>query len=255
MIKFVETVDVKKDDILAEIGQTLETRFAFLTKDKDGNYTNAHPFVKCRDFLGDALAAQTEKTTKSIYGFTFKGNEQSFLDDKMRLVIKYPTEQIAENTVKNVSKIHNIETIVGKIAKTKITVVPDDTKLLIIEGSKFWLKSIFLVSLYTYLIKCLGYKLTKLSNIFEDILEIGTSCGNEYDYAKDTHPTITLLLPKLRKIHKDLPNVSGWKNGTVITIIHNNSGFVSTIKWNKHASYLNENTLYQRINTILSGDK
>ena len=36
-----------------------------------------------------------------------------------------------------------------------------------------------------------------------------------------------------------------------INTIHNYSGFVSTIVWNNHLNYLNNNIIYQRVNTIL----
>lgn len=250
MIKFKETVDVKKDKALAEIYQNLSTKFAFVDKDNNGVYTNAHPFVQCRDFLGDALLAQKEKKRKSIYGFTFDGKTQHFLEDKTRLVILLPNATTLENTLNNLGMLHELENIVGGICKTKISRIKDNPSMLMVVGSNFWLKSIFNISLYSYLIKCLGYSLNHNQNIFENMLEIPGN--NEYKYAKQTYPNIMKILPKLKNVNKKLPSVSGWlKNNNDIYTIHNYSGFVSTIAWHKHTNYLDNNIIYQRVNTIL----
>lgn len=235
---------------LAEITQNMTTTFAFV-KRLGRDYTNAHAFVMCRDFLGDVIAAISEKKTNYIYGFKFNGKNDTILQDKFRVVIRCPNAESKQNMLKNLPRLHEMEALVGKITKTTITQIEDGDNLntVYVVGSKFWLKSVFNISLYTFMVKSLGYELADDMDFFKAIGKttyVGTDwAGNlkvrqtvEAEYATAVGPQVMKLLPKLRKLHKDLDTVHGYHKGANVSTIHNSSGFRSLLSYKIGANKL-----------------
>lgn len=229
---------------LVEIPQDLNSTMAFVKKLSPTTYTNAHDFVKCRDFLGDAFIALDTKTTKSIYGFSFNGKIDTFLTNKLHLVMCLPNEDTYSNMLQHLTHLHEIESKVGRISKTKLTLLSlDETggKFMVrVEASKFWLKSVFNISLYTFLLKSLGYTLDKTLPFLEAIGNtsvVKVRWDNttyiistvEADYIKAVGHKLVKILPYLIKINKDLPTKHGYDTVVDISTLHNRSGFVSIL--------------------------
>jgi len=70
---------------LSEEYQKLGFEFAFMS----ANYEQCHTFVKCRDFLQDAVLWQLEGKKKSIYNFIYDPAKQPPIDlEKMRMLVR-----------------------------------------------------------------------------------------------------------------------------------------------------------------------
>ena len=93
---------VKYKTTYSEIGQDLDVRMSFVKLTEDKQYVNAFNFVKCRDFLGDAMDALLNKKKNSIYGFVFDGKKDTFIADKMTLILQIPSKIKFEDIKANV---------------------------------------------------------------------------------------------------------------------------------------------------------
>ena len=211
---------------LSEIGQSLIVRMAYVHKELDGTYTQLHNGVKCRDFLGDALWATQQKLDVYIYGFSFKGTKEAIDLDKTRYVLDF--EDCRDNKaffIKNLPLLHEIEAQ-HNLVRTRIYQVKDQPNKLIVEGSKFWLKSVFNVSLYTFLFKAMCYQYKNINYWFNELESFG---GTESSYAKQIQSVWPFYLKYLKKINRGTFNVTG-RNLTLPSEIgscHNYCGFVS----------------------------
>lgn len=212
---------------LAEIGQDIVLRMAYVHKEQDGTYTQLHDGVKCRDFLGDAVWATQQKIKINIYGFTFDGKKKPIDLDKMRLVLDFSScEYNKKAFLNNFDIVHRIEER-HKLPKTRIYSVKDNKNKYILEASKFWQKSVFNVSLYTFLLKCMCYEYINLANWFA---EIKPRNNNEGRYASQVSKIWDFYIKNLKQINRGAFNATG--NETLlepmqISQCHNYCGFVS----------------------------
>lgn len=254
-MKFVQSVF---KDQLAEIGQQLNIRVAFVVQRKDGHYTNAHPFVKCRDFLGDTLYALETKQSFSIYGFKFNPKVQSIYSKYTRFVWEFPNKEAFINFKTQLHRVNDYEKV-NKLRKTTFKIVKTDKKKIyvITTGSNFWKKSVFNISLYTFLLKSLGYKLdpqlSLLAAIEQTTVQYTTWDGtvqqrrtNEADYASKAGAKLHTVLVKLRAVNKNLPSVIGTKDEYTTHNVHYHCGFVATIT----ETYYYENKLKDNLKTL-----
>jgi len=238
-MKFVER---KFKQNLAEIGQTLNMEFAFAYRRSTGVYSNSMPFVKCRDFLGDALSAVEDNKTKAIYGFSWNPQKQKMYKNKLLLAIKFPTVGHRQTFSKNFEDFGwaSLEPRCG-VSFGKVTVLDDTTILL--EAPKFWKQSVAAISLYTYCLKCFGYDLD-VTKPFEDAVRDSTVVVKKWDGTQKEQRTLEAtymlevvtkfqsFLINLKKLTKDLPKVHGQSEmDSDISTVHNRSGFVACIRW------------------------
>lgn len=229
------------DSYYAEIGQDLLVKMAFVIKKDANTYTNAFDFVQCRDFLGDALDALTTKTKNSIYGFTFNGQKQTFLNNKMTLVLSLPVDAVDIDTFKqNLERLNLIEKKL-KLLQTKIVVeqTEGDFNYVVTTASKFWLKTIYNVSLYTFMLKCCAYNLDTKQDFFVAISNtfVTKKLYNgklvkkntvEADYARSILTKVDFIFKHIKKFTKlCTTNTHGFINKVNINTKHNNAGFVS----------------------------
>ena len=238
-MKFIKSTFKNK---LAEIGQQLEVRMAFVHTTKDGHYTNTHPFVNCRDFLGDTLDAIEQKRSNSIYGFTFNPKIQQIIHSNTVLVLEFPNDETYKNLLNNIHYLHDVEQR-NKLRKTTVRFMEKNAGKLyaITTGSNFWLKSIFGISLYTFMLKSLALKLDVNKDFLNAIADskvnyttwdgkVAERATNEASYANQVYQTLPKLLYKLRALQRGIKSVSGWDTAN-ISVVHNQSGFVSLCSW------------------------
>lgn len=230
--------ETKTKTILAEIMQTLDMKMAFVKRQKDGSYTNIHPFVKCRDFLGDALHAVQDKKKVSIYNFHFDGTKKSMYKRKLMLAVQFPnqeTKNIFNNNfpmaMTDLEKQCGVDT--GNFLNTT------DPLTVIVVAPVFWQKSVAAISFYTFMLKCCGYKVDNPANMLQSVqqtkAEVKSWDGTvrmlsttEAAYAKQVNYGINLFVKNIKKLTARLPTVHG-QDTTNISSIHNNSGFLSII--------------------------
>lgn len=226
---------------LNEMGQQLDTKFSFAHKEEDGSYSNTMPWVKCRDYFGDALHAVQTSTKQGIYGFSFNPKKQPFDTDKCRLLIKFTNEESYNAYLKNYNhfkkELRPLTSNVGygTIHKT------DDPLVLLVVANPLWQQSVMNISWFTYVHKCLSYPNLDHNKSFYDnmcnhryvskdwqgnMIERNT---NEQGYIKDKKNQLEVYLKHIKAINKDLKFIHGWDVPKGISIIHNSSGFSSML--------------------------
>lgn len=225
---------------LAEIQQTLDVKFAHVIRQKNGTYTNVHPFVKCRDFLGDVLHSVQINKSVGIYGFNFNPKKQKIYKNKLMLAIKFPTQESFNNFYNNRDKVYYfILHEMGLLSKESLITwcYKSAEQLVILEAPKFWKDSIAALSFLTFLIKCASYKLDPDKSLLEAIKDVKVEKKYwdgqtklvptlESDYLHDNLP---IFYKNIKKLTKNLKTVSG-QDTESINQVHNYSGFYSVCK-------------------------
>ncbi len=154
MKKIIKVKKYEKTASLGEIYQKSGLVYAFLSAPRDGT-AQCHPFVKCRDFLHDAVRAAVNNNKVSIYGFKYDPNEDPKIDLKRtRLLLRYPDLEVKKfATIINtaVKLLHHYENMMGLKVKTSIYKSTDGDY--IVTSSNVWLKSPILTSTFSLLFR------------------------------------------------------------------------------------------------------
>lgn len=199
---------LSKTNSLAEIFQSLDIKFAFVNK----NMEQVTVPAKCRDFLGDCIFSRRYKKEVSIYSFTYDYKEKPF--DDCRFSLKFPDSSSMNNFINNINYLHEKEKQAG-VSLTKIFET-DQKNTLVVQGSNYWINSVWKVSLYTFYLKVISYKtLASVQNP-----------ENEY-LSKLTPEKEAAMLSKIKGRKLDhFPDLGTNK-------VHNYHGFYSMIRWGK----------------------
>ena len=197
-----------KTNSLCEIFQSLDIKFAFVNKSMEQVTVPA----KCRDFLGDCIFSRRYKKAISIYSFTYDYKEKPF--DDCRFSLKFPNSESMGYFLNNINYLHEREEQAG-VSLTKVFET-DQKNTLVVQGSNYWINSVWKVSLYTFYLKVISYKtLASVQNP-----------ENKY-LAKLTPEKEAALLASIKGRKVDhFPNLSTYA-------VHNNHGFVSMITCGK----------------------
>lgn len=157
-IKHVKWFNYKNS--LSEIYQHFGMVFSFA---KIGDtIEQSHPWVKCRDFLHDAVRTALTGKKSSIYGFTYaKGVNPDIHTDKTVLLLSEPniTDPKSFRKILNngIRLINHYENLIGESLSTirKVSGEPEGKHkhVWLIEGPKFWITAPYLISLYTLLLR------------------------------------------------------------------------------------------------------
>lgn len=249
MLKQVEVS--KQNNSLAEIGQTNKTEFALCRYDavKD-QVIMCHQFVHCRDFLGDAIVAVESNRDMEIYGFQFNENNPRPSSENTELLLRLPDGCLA-NLQKNLQILKDIEDVMGwnKTYAEEVKVTGEKQAIVWVCGDKKWSQAGVAFSLYTFLLKCMTYKIKDPANWIE---EIRVSKGTEAAYCNAEY--LNWLFINLPTLVDKYPTFSGFKDQKKMDVnkIHNYIGFHSlrNVLWEKQPpSYIAD--LYKT--HILSG--
>ena len=130
--------------------------FALLSKD----WKQVCPFVTCRDFLQDAVAALVTKKKKSIYSFTYDpANAIPIHMDSLRLLVTNSNDSsFGDKIPACVEFVQKVEAKLG-IARTRVRQCKNPPRkyarcgVFMFEASRRWLISPPMISLYTLLIR------------------------------------------------------------------------------------------------------
>lgn len=222
MLKIVHPTRQMK--YLSEIGQSLVVKFSFAKVDGE-NAHRLHEWAKCRDFLGDAVFSKAMKTKADIYNFCCDPDVWQIEDKHTLLLLNFPTKVSRDAFLANYEHIVGEVEKLNKIAKTTVETTDDELTLLV-KGHKYWQRTIWLISLYSFLLKasCYPYK-----NVVEWRQEIVAKGVTESSYALRLQKNWDGVISKLKKVSSTFKDVSGYDfklfNGTV----HNSSGFVAIL--------------------------
>lgn len=229
----------EKNSGLAEIYQDVQMKFAFcrLTKTTPGKakVEQLHPWILCRDFLGDALFATHHKCGYGIYGFSWDGSKSLIPTDLTYLLIKHHSK---EELLNNLKVIHHFEKTV-RWKRTKIVdlnMTHSGKPLFLVISSKKWVSSTPLISLYTMLWRLSPNKIKEDETVDQFIERCSTISGNDGSYLKrikDFQEKMGLkkhifytILKHNRTIFSDCYK---YASGDVPGRVHNNNGILSLV--------------------------
>lgn len=246
MPKLTKVQWFKNPQSFAEIYQQTGTVFAFASLQEDG-LTQCHEWVKCRDFLPDAIRSQMTGKQCSIYGFTFdpKNNPNISLDKIKMLVSNGGLEKLGipafKEKIKSGLKLLNHFEDIADVPKTKVIKVDESGQkkyeaVFLFSGPPMWLSSPFLVSMYTFLIR-LGDKELEFTDNTElekglkslvDKQEEGKLNDNDACYLKNSWNKMKLIVENRSELFPEKNNVHDvyWKEYS-ISEFHNVSGLNS----------------------------
>lgn len=241
---------------LEEIYQSVAMKFAFASFDGAGNILQTHPWIKCRDYLHDAIRTQLTGKIADIYGFMFeKGKNPDINLNKTELLVSQQNisnvEEFQTNITKALKLINFYEDLVG-VENSSIRKVEADIKrkynhVWLFDGPKFWITAPHLISMLTFLLR-LGCKLPDNCTEKEPMevlkaINDRNESDNDGKYLKSCWERLELLIK-----HHELLVQGGELEGfsdiyyedTVISDFHNRSGVVSTCKCNTWSTELNK---------------
>ena len=233
---------------VSEIYQQVNVQFAFLTSPKEGD-RQCHDFIKCRDFLHDAVKAHLNKNKWQIYGFVYEhGKNPPVCMEAMNMLVRMPggksKEKAFRNLIKNSMKLlYHYEDMM----KVERSLVTDDydaqgNPVAIFKGDSIWMKSPFLVSAYTYLIR-MGDKELKFKNntalvkLYKEELAKRQKAGkmdNDMIYLKDIWNKLDIVLKNVNKLfdlEKNEVDPIYFDKKVQTNTFHNNCGIQSLCRF------------------------
>lgn len=205
-----------------EIMQSLSVKFSFVKKDGD-TFTEMFAPVKCRDFLGDVLHAEHTKTKFSIYGFSYDGTTQKIDDDMTRLVMLFPSEDTKKIFQSNMWILAEIEEEAG-LFNAKFYDVEESPSVLIVEAPSFWQKTIWKISLFSFILKAMCYKY-ETNDWITELRKMGvTESKHMNQYDPENKLNIVLW-----NLHHD------WTEGIYVNPkdVHDDNGIFALLKRNQ----------------------
>ena len=183
---------------LSEIFQSLDIKFALLSKDNE----QVHAPAKCRDFLGDCLWSKQTENAVNIYNFRYNYiTDKKFDDTKLKLSLKFPDGKSLNYFMKNLSYLHKKEAI-AKVKKTKVCKTKDKDTLVVI-ASKYWMQHPWKLSLYTFYLKQISYLIpTNLQLPEKSYLEVLRNQGTEFFMLKQIKKKTNVWFDNVHDAHE-----------------------------------------------------
>lgn len=152
----IGNIELHSDKSLNEIYQQVAMRFAFCSVKREKGKLSVkqlHPFVLCRDFLSDALWATVSRKYVSIYRFEFDGAEKQIDLHEMHMLVRFTKAQAFHNALRI---LNYYEQRIPSWKKTRMVILPKkhkDQSVALFIGSKRWLSSFPILSLFTLLVR------------------------------------------------------------------------------------------------------
>ena len=265
MPKAIKVEWYKDDKDLNEIYQRTQIQFAFMTAPKNGN-KQCHPFVLCRDFLHDAVKCSWLKTGCVIYGFSFDFDKNPPIDLKqMRMLVTKKTIEDSEETdfhdkMKiSLSLLNHYENMAGWTKSKLYRIKDDNVKAWLFIGSNMWLKSPFLVSMYSFLIRLgdkynviKGFKDNKdLNERLKKISELKNEGGdNDIHYIKTSWNKLDKVIQHRNKLFFEKEKPDPVFKTSSINRFHDKAGILSLCRYETPDPILNT-----KARKLLGGDK
>jgi hypothetical protein len=225
----------------SELYQSTGFKYALLSSPNSGA-KQCHGWVKCRDFLNDAVRNQLTGKTDSIYGFSYNNGTNPAID--MRC-----TRLLVKRDVRTKNEASSVETKqmmlcalnilrcferAGKIKPiTRLFSVKSNPDIYVFLGAADWMQSPFLISLYTFLIRLGAKKIefTTQEELHKKLEEITKKCveNNDHDisYLKITLPYLMKIINNRSILGYIKKDGSHLMEKQPISYFHNCTGIVS----------------------------
>jgi hypothetical protein len=229
---------------LSEIYQSTGFKYAFLSSPKDGS-KQCHGWIKCRDFLNDAVRNQIANRKDSIFGFSYNPGDNPPIDlSAMRMLVKRDVKEKGENIAAETKEMMLSAFSIlrfferhGKIKPiTKLYTIADNPDIYIFVGASDWVLSPFMISLYTFLIRLGAKKISfktkdELSSALKKVAELPHTYGdNDINYLKTVLPYIEKIIIKRNLLGFKTKDGAHLFEKAGIDTFHNNTGIVALCK-------------------------
>ena len=216
----MEIIKDYQNSDLNQISQQITILFSYSYQIDENTIRQTSQPALCRDYFGDFIWAEKYNKAKfDQYGMIIDNKKAPLDPNWTSLLLNFPCVDMYNKFKTGIYFLHDIENK-NNLPLTTITEVADLT--LQVRGDKFWTKSIFNISLYTYLLKVCTFE----KNILEVLITTGY---REKQYFKQVKNKWEFITNNLQDILNHTDGVSGWENeeNRNIGIIHSQSGFTS----------------------------
>ena len=223
---------------LNEVYSSNQWKFSFLAK----NGEMAFQWVMCKDYLHDAIHAQIYNKQISVYGFRFTPGVNPPINlNKVQLLMMHDDNRRDWELKRAVELVHLFESYMGikKTTLSKIAYKVDEVHTVkpayLVEGSKIWLKSPQLLSLFTLTLR-MGHLYpegttfpTTLRDFLVDIRKTRETNNHVQIYKSilqkcKSNSTFLYFLRSRNKIFNKEQEVYYWFPSGTETTYHNYSG-------------------------------
>ena len=253
--KVVEFEPYKKTRYCEEY-QPTGFHYAFLSTDNK----MCHHWIKCRDFLQDALRNQLTGRADAIYSFHYKPGRDPKVNTKRTMIlvrkIPVPETEIAKKDFKEMMKyalrlVNHYEKVHKFSPRSKIIIAKEKGRngdVYLFRGPGVWSQGPIMIAIYTFLIR-LGHFKPVFSNEKSLQMEYNRIINsqkqtNDTRYLKLIHKNLHLAIEHR---NKHLFKRPGWKKGDKILFhdsnmssFHHHSGIVSLSQFNTPVKELND---------------
>jgi len=228
---------------LSEVYQKSGLRYAFISAPKAGS-AMCHPFVKCRDFLHDAVRAMVTKSSCQIYGFKYDSQVDPPIDlARIRMRLKYDNKSkkdFATVVEGGLKLINYYEAAMGGKIRSKAVLCADGKY--IVSGPSAWLRTPVLTTLYTLLFRIAEHspnwdlaEKDNLEKMYKELLirfkdKLNKAEFKDLEYLKQTYKQLQVVVENYHSLcemytGKYDPVVTNGK--FTINKYHNSGGIVS----------------------------
>jgi hypothetical protein len=230
--------------------------YAFMSTDNK----MCHHWIKCRDFLQDALRNQLTGRSDQIYSFHYQpGKDPKVGTNTTRMLVKRvpaPANKAAEQEFDGMMKsaltlVNHYERAHKFAPRSTLIKAKHDGKdqyVYLFKGPGIWSQGAVMIAIYTFLIR-LGHFMpvfkdeASLLKEYDRIMK-DPKASNDTRYLKTVHKN---LHPALKHRHKHLFKGPGWKSGdkvlfhdSAMSSFHHHSGIVSLSQFNTPEKGLND---------------
>lgn len=201
------------------------------------NNKQCHPFVFCKDFLQDVVWSTLYKEKISIYNFSYDPKENNICLDKTKLAIVNVTDKefskkivcCADFLEKVCSRLNLIKTTVFEVENLPERKRYENCGIFLLEGSKMWMNSPSLLSMYSLLIRCgmchtIGDNIEKtLEGVKEGTIKYGNKDASQL---RSAYPAIEKILKLGYRKFFYIDSIKNYPKQSIDTI-HNDTGISS----------------------------
>lgn len=168
---------------LNEISQSTSMKFSLCKRDGD-TVLALHKFIKCRDYLNEAIVGQyVQHNFSTIYGFHLDYTKYEMDKDIASFVLETSSE-VYNIFMGNLKYLNSLEVSFGFIPTTATDLVYKDSayKYIYLQGDVKWFVSTLYISIYTFLIRSLGMIVcnSEFDNV-DDLIKLISSKGRGND--------------------------------------------------------------------------
>ena len=239
---------------LIESYQSVALKFSF-ANEINGRIVQCHEWVKCRDFLHDAVRTMLTGKKSSIFGFSYDMDVNPPLNmNNIQMLVSQQKltswVKLRTDLTKALRLINHFEAMAGT-EYTTIQKVQADKNLLynhiyLLTGPKMWLTAPHLISMFTFLIRLGTKNIDKfrndkdLDNIFYKLSKLNIH-DNDITYLKTVRAHLKRLVMERESICKY--NKNGFSemyfSNIPIQGFHDHSGIVGTCKGTTNNIHIN----------------